>query len=129
MLPVRPTPERQRRILAAPLGLVLLGWGLGLGPLAHAVLAHGDPVVHDGGDPGWVAHSERPGRHPDGQPASPSGHRHAPGAPEHLRLAVLPSVVVLVVAVVLVAVDEAEVPGWEAPVLARWRLPEVPCGP
>lgn len=129
MLPVPSTPEKQRRIRAAPLGLVLLGWGLGVGPLAHAVLAHGELVLHDGADPGWVAHAERAGRRGEMPPRAPTGHSHAPGAPEHLRLAVLPSAAVLVVAAALVAVEAARVPGWEAPVLARWRLPEVPCGP
>jgi len=129
MVPVPPTPEKKRRLRAAPLGLALLGWGLGLGPLAHAVLAHGDPVVRDSADPGWVAHAEHAGRHRGGLPPAPAGHEHAPGAPEHLRLAVLPSAAVLVVAAVLVAVDVAPVRGWEAPVLPRWRLPEAPCGP
>jgi hypothetical protein len=123
----RSTLTQQRRRQAAPLALLLLGWGLGAGPVMHAVVAHGDPVVHDGSARGWVDHAE-------GVPQSAPRetlptHRHAPGSLEHLQLAMLWAAVVLVVAAMLRRVQRTVVVAWRAPVLARWRFPEVPCGP
>ncbi len=111
------------------MALLLLCWGLGLGPLAHAVLAHGEPVVRDSAERGWLQHTG------SGHPAPPSrgdaapAHRHAPGAPEHLQLAVSAAVVCLAVAVLLHRVWMPAAPGWHAPVLARWWRPAVPGAP
>jgi len=123
------SPERQRRLRAAPLGLLLLGWGLGVGPLAHAVFAHGEPLLRDSADRGWVRHVSR--EHPEApsrREAAPT-HRHAPGVLEHLQLAVAATVVCLAVAVVLFRGWTAERKAWRAPVLRRWRHPAVPGAP
>jgi hypothetical protein len=124
-----PSSERQRRLHAAPVGLLLLGWGLGLGPLAHAVIAHGEPLLHESGDASWVQHADakRPGEPPPRE-AAPA-HHHAPGAIEHLQLAISAGAPLLTVAVVLLRVELAELITWQAPVLPRWRLPEVPGAP
>jgi hypothetical protein len=116
-----------RRQQAAPVALMLLGWGLGAGPVMHAVVAHGDPVVNDGSARGWVGHS---GSVPlPAPPETPPGHHHAPGMLEHLQLAMLWAAVVLAVMAVLRRVQPAVAVAWRAPVLPRWRVPEVPCGP
>ncbi len=86
MRPARRTPE-QRRSEAAPLALVLAGWALAVAPVAHPLLGHGTPFLHDSADEGWVHHGD--GRGGDGGPAVPAGHHHAPGAPEHLQLPLL----------------------------------------
>jgi hypothetical protein len=124
-----PSSGRQRRLRAAPVGLLLLGWGLGLGPLAHAVLAHGDPLLQESGDASWVQHADatRAGETPTRE-AAPA-HHHAPGALEHLQLAISASAPALTVAVVLLRVQLVELTAWRAPVLPRWRLPEVPGAP
>jgi len=130
-VPSTPPPtERQHRLRAAPVGLLLLGWGLGVGPLAHAVLAHGEPLLHDSGDRGWVQHTEkeRSRRSAQSEPA-PSSHHHAPGALEHLQLAVSAGAVSLRVAAVFLLVAVVERIAWRAPLLSRWRLPEVPGAP
>ena len=123
------SPERQGRLRAAPLGLLLLGWGLGLGPLAHAVLAHGEPLLRDSAEHGWVRHSAPD---PRGVPA-PRGaaptHRHSPGGLEHLQLALFATVVALAVPVLLRRTAPGTLLVWNAPVLPRWRLPEVPGAP
>jgi hypothetical protein len=129
MVPVRLTPEKQRRIRAAPVGLLLLGWGLGLGPLAHAVVAHGDPVLRTGGEPGWVDHSARPSSRRRAPVELPPAHRHAPGAPEHLQLAMSPAPAMPAVALVVRRVELLREVGWQAPTLPRRRQPAVPCGP
>lgn len=123
------SPERQRRQRAAPLALLLLGWGLGLGPLAHAVLAHGERLVRDSAEQGWLRHSG------SGHPAQPArgdavpSHRHAPGAPEHLQLAASATLVCLAVAVLLYRVWTLAAPAWRAPQLPRWWPPAVPGAP
>jgi hypothetical protein len=114
-------------VRAAAVGLLLLGWGLGLGPLAHAALAHGEPLLHDGGDQAWVA----PG---DGRPAPPAEretlpHHHAPGALEHLRLAITSAPVDLCVSARLLEVAPVERGTWRGPALRRCRRPEVPGAP
>lgn len=84
------TPEHRHRAHAAPLGLLLAAWGLMLGPLAHAVLAHGEPILRSSGDEGWLKH--RPGAPDrDAAPELPRGHAHAPGVPDHFRLALIAS--------------------------------------
>jgi hypothetical protein len=87
---MRPTRRllAQRRSDAAPLALVLAAWALAVAPLAHPLLAHGVPFVHDAADDRWVQHESDGQRHPPG-PQPWHGHSHAPGAPEHLQLPVL----------------------------------------
>jgi len=80
----------QRRSEAAPVALVLAVWVLAIAPLAHPLLAHGAPFLRQSADEGWVHH--RTSGHPPATPALPGEHRHAPGAPEHLRLALLAAV-------------------------------------
>ncbi len=123
------SPERQRRQRAAPLALLLLGWGLGLGPLAHAVLAHGEPRVRDSAEQSWLRHalSARPARPTRGD-AAPT-HRHAPGAPEHLQLAVSATAVCLAVALLLQRVWTLAAPAWRTPLLPRWWRPAVAGAP
>jgi hypothetical protein len=128
-MPLAQNAERERRLRTASLGLVLLAWGLGVGPVAHAVLAHGAPLERESGDQGWVQHavSER-GSLPTSR-ETPAPHHHAPGALEHLQLAAASVSVTLTVAVVLVAVAASQSAVWEAPALSRWRFPEVPGAP
>jgi hypothetical protein len=125
--PLPSSAERERRLRAAPFGLLLLAWGLGVGPLAHAVLAHGSPLVHERGDQGWVQHAvaERERVPREGPPA----HHHAPGALEHLQLAVSSVALTLTVAAVVVVVAASQPVAWQSPALLRWRLPEVPGAP
>jgi len=75
----------QRRCEAAPVALLLAVWALAIAPLVHPLLAHGVPFLRQSADEGWVHH--RASGHPPATPALPGKHRHAPGAPEHLRLA------------------------------------------
>jgi hypothetical protein len=120
-----PSAATLQRARAAPLALLLLTWGLGLGPVAHAVVAHGDPVLYDSSDTSWAQHTRGPGGQ---RPAAPA-HRHAPGSLEHLRLAIASSSVVLTVAVFRLRLWSALETAWRGPVLPRRWLPEVPCGP
>jgi hypothetical protein len=116
--------ERERRLKGAPFALVLLVWGLGVGPLAHAVLAHGEPVLHASSDSGWVQHTAAGrGTLPS---QAPSAHHHSPGALEHLQLAISATTVTLTVVAVAVAVRVQPSVAWRAPALRRWQLPEVP---
>jgi hypothetical protein len=125
-----PSTERHRRLRAAPLGLLLLGWGLGLGPLAHAVFAHGFLPLHDSGDAGWVQHADRGRDNGAAQhDGAPPPHRHAPGTLEHLQLAMSAAAVTLTVTAVLLQMERTELTAWRGPVLPRWRLPEVPGAP
>jgi len=84
----------QRRSEAAPVALVLAVWVLAIAPLAHPLLAHGAPFLRQSADEGWVHH--RTSGHPPAAPALPGEHRHAPGAPEHLKIPFLPAALVLV---------------------------------
>jgi len=120
--------EQQRRLRAAPVGLLLLFWGLGLGPLAHAVIAHGEPLLHESGDGGWVQHAS-PAHRPSRRDAAPASHQHAPGALEHLQLAMASAPATLALVAVLLLLAVTGVAAWRAPVLPRWRLPEVPGAP
>ena len=98
------TLEQRRRARSAPLALLLVTWGLMLGPLAHAVVAHGEPLLRSAADDGWLRHrpvAPDPSRAPD----LPRGHVHAPGVPDHFRLALI----------------AAEAPAMPAPVLLRVR--------
>ena len=108
------------------MGLLLLAWGFGIGPLAHAVLAHGAPLVHASGDRGWVRHAVAEGPGAPTSSETPAPHHHAPGTLEHLQLAVSSALVILTLAVLLVAVTASPPTVWQAPPLARWRFPEVP---
>jgi len=111
------------------LGLALLAWGLGVGPVAHAVLAHGAPLERESGDQSWVQHAvSKRGSLPTSREA-PAPHHHAPGTLEHLQLAVSSVAVTLTVTVVLVAFAASQAAVWDAPALSRWRLPEVPGAP
>lgn len=121
--------ERERRLRTAPVGLLLLAWGFGVGPLAHAVLSHGAPLVHESGDRGWVRHAVAEGPSAPASSETPAPHHHAPGTLEHLQLAVSSAVISLTLAVLLVAVTTSSSTVWPAPLLARWRLPEVPGAP
>ena len=129
MTSISSSTDRERRNRAAPFGLVLLLWGLGGGPLAHAVLAHGEPLLHDSGDQGWVQHADGERGRESLPREAPLPHHHAPGELEHLQLAISPMVVTLTVAAFLVAVAVSESTAWRAPALPRWRLPEVPGAP
>lgn len=121
--------ERERRRKAAPAGLSLLLWGLGLGPLAHAVLAHGEPLLRETSDQGWVHHAgDERGQRPGDRRELPS-HHHAPGALEHLQLAISEVAVTLSVPAVVLAVAMEELAAWRGPVLSRRRVPEVPGAP
>ena len=97
--------------------------------MAHAVLAHGEPVLHESGDRGWVQH--RDGER--GRASIPSGaaptHRHAPGTLEHLQLAMSAAALQLTVAAVVVAASVQASRDWRAPPRPRWWLPEVPGAP
>jgi hypothetical protein len=125
MTPNPPSTEQLQRARAAPLGLLLLGWGLGFGPVAHAVVAHGDPVLRDSGDTSWAQHTRGSG----GERSPVPTHRHAPGALEHLQLVIASVAVALVVAAFRLRVRSALEVAWRGPFLPRWWLPEVPCGP
>ncbi|MGO9830607.1 MAG: hypothetical protein ACLPJH_10740 [Myxococcaceae bacterium] len=120
--------ERRRRLQTAPLGLLLLGWGLAVGPLAHAVLAHGEPLLHDSAEWGWVGHTAPEASHQPVQRDTAAPHRHAPGGLEHLQLALVTAFVCLPLSAV-VRVLTPTLPAWRAPLLARWWLPEVPGAP
>ncbi|MGO8971412.1 MAG: hypothetical protein ACLQDQ_17795 [Myxococcaceae bacterium] len=118
-----------RRRSAAPLGLLLLGWALGAGPLAHAVLAHGEPLLHDDAERGWVGHVEpEHTQRPLPRETRPP-HHHSPGGLEHLQLAFSAPLVCLLVAAVLLQARTRTLPVWPPPLLSRWRLPEVPGAP
>jgi hypothetical protein len=101
---------------------------LGAGPLAHSVLAHGEPILQDGADRSWVAHAGWEGGHQQPAPAVPQ-HRHAPGGLEHLQLALVSTLVCLSVAAVLRRVLSAAVASWQAPLLPQWWRPELPGAP
>jgi hypothetical protein len=116
--------ERERRLKAAPFALVLLFWGLGLGPLAHAVFAHGEPVLHESGDSGWVQHTA--GQRGALPSEAPLAHHHSPGALEHLQLAIASATVTVRLVAVVVAVKVQAPVARQAPALRRWQLPEVP---
>ncbi len=90
----------ERRSDAAPLALLLAAWALALAPVAHPLIAHGAPAVHDRADDGWVHHGQER-RAPDRR--RPAAHHHAPGAPEHLRLPLLAAATVALFRTVVLA--------------------------
>jgi hypothetical protein len=122
------TPQQRDRARSAPLALLLAVWGLMLGPLGHAVIAHGEPILHSGSDEGWIGH--RPAT-PDTSPAPerPRGHAHAPGVPDHFRLALLASEPPGLPDLVLVRGRSPSPLLRVAPTLARRWAQEQPQGP
>jgi hypothetical protein len=119
---------QQRRARSAPLALLLAAWGLMLGPLAHAVVAHGEPMLRSAADDGWLRH--RPAA-PDRSraPELPRGHAHAPGVPDHFRLALLATEAPAMPAPVLLRVRQGPALPRSAPALTRRRAREQPQGP
>lgn len=76
---------QDRRDLAT-LGLILLGYGLVVSPLAHALLQHGAGSGHAASE--WVTHghtapAEPLGPHDEQRPHSHSQREDAPQAPSH----------------------------------------------
>ena len=110
------------------MGLLLAVWGLMLGPVAHAVIAHGEPVLRSDVDEGWIRH--RPVS-PDSSPAPelPRGHAHAPGVPDHFRLALVASEPPQMPDLVLVRARPPVLAVRVAPALARRWAQEQPQGP
>ena len=100
---MRPARSRhaQRRSETAPVALLLAVWVLALAPVVHPLLAHGAPFLRQAADEGWVHH--RASSPSPANPAVPGEHRHAPGAPEHLKLALLAAALVLVFRTVVLA--------------------------
>jgi hypothetical protein len=74
--------ERRDRREWGLVGLVVLGYGLGLAPLAHAALQHGELDAPDPSDNTWLGHGPGSPRG-DGAPHSHS-HTHPAGSIEHL---------------------------------------------
>lgn len=127
MGPIRRTPA-QRRSDAAPLALVLAGWALAIAPVAHPLLAHGVPFLHDAADAGWVRHEAHGRTGHDGLPLPPE-HHHAPGAPEHLQLPLLAAAVPTAFQTVLLAVrPPPPAPGLTVTLPRRWsqEQPQAP---
>jgi hypothetical protein len=125
MRPTRLT-HAQRRTEAAPLALMIAGWALAVAPVAHPLLAHAVPFLRDGADERWVQH--RSGHHPGGPPA-PSGHTHAPGAPEHLQLPLLAAAAPAAFRTVLLALRLPPSPAGAAVSLPRRWSEEQPQAP
>ena len=126
MRPTRGTPA-QRRSEAAPLALVLAGWTLAVAPVAHPLLAHGTPFLRTAADEGWVHHAAH-ARSGHRQPLPPT-HRHAPGAPEHLKLPLLAAVAPTAFETVLLAVrPPPPTPGIAVSLPRRWSTerPQAP---
>ena len=128
MQPMPSTPQQRDRARSAPMGLLLAVWGLMLGPVAHAVIAHGEPVLRSGVDEGWIRH--RPVS-PDSSraPELPRGHAHAPGVPDHFRLALVASEPPQMPEPVLVRARRPSPSVRAAPPLARRWPQEQPQGP
>jgi len=117
----------QRRRDAAPFALVLMGWVLAVGPLAHQLLAHGAPFLQHPGDDGWVQHANERGS--PRAPARPPAHHHAPGSPEHLQVPLLATAPVTALRAVLVATPAAPLPAWRPVTLPRRWTEEQPQAP
>jgi hypothetical protein len=99
-----------------------------LGPLAHAVVDHGEPALHSAEDEGWIRHrTGAPGL--PRAPERPRGHAHAPGVPDHFRLALIDTEAPAVPAPVLVQVRHPAVRARSAPTLGRRWVQEQPQGP
>ena len=128
MHPLPCTPQQRDRARSAPLALLLAVWGLMLGPLAHAVIAHGEPILRSGVDEGWIRH--RPATpEPSHAPERPRGHAHAPGVPDHFRLALVVSQLPGLPDLVLVRARPPSLIVRGAPTLARRWAQEQPQGP
>jgi hypothetical protein len=128
MLSSEITTQQRRRAHSGPLGLLLAVWGLMLGPLAHAVVAHGEPLLRAAEDEGWIRH--RPAV-PDRSraPELPRGHAHAPGVPDHFRLALIATTAPAIPAPVLVHTRNASPARRPPPTLGRRWAQEQPQGP
>lgn len=116
----RRSSPAQRRSDAAPLALVVAGWVLAVGPVAHPLLAHGTPFLGEAADARWVHHAD--GSQSPTRPALPASHQHAPGSPEHLQLPLLAAAPPTVFLTVMRAVP-APAPAEHRPVPLprRWR--------
>jgi len=125
---LRRNPEQRRRAQSAPLALLLAGWGLMLGPLAHAVVAHGEPLLRSPAEEGWIRHRP-PSRDHSHAPELPRGHAHAPGVPDHLRLALLASEGPVLPTPVLLRMRRPVPAVRSAPALTRRWAQEQPQGP
>jgi hypothetical protein len=127
MAPTRGSPTQRRRG-ATPLALMLAGWALAVAPVAHPLLAHGTPFLRLATDEVWVHHEAAHGSPGRGVPL-PSGHHHAPGAPEHLQLPLLAAIAPPVLERVLLAVrPPLPVPGIALSLPRRWseEQPQAP---
>lgn len=114
------TSPAQRRSDAAPLALAVVGWALAFAPLAHPLVAHGTPFLAHAADADWVHHAD--GRRTPATPARPAEHRHAPGAPEHLRVPLLAAAPPTVFLTVMRAVPALARAGQRpVPLPRRWR--------
>jgi hypothetical protein len=120
-----PASLAERRKAAAPLALLLIGWGLALGPLLHALIGHGLPVLTTAADTTWVRH----GPERSGPPARPHGHSHPVDSTDHFQLSIHPVVPPVTAPMLVVRAESSgEVPQQE-PTLARRWSPAVPEGP
>jgi hypothetical protein len=123
----RPMPASlaQRRLAATPLALLLVGWGLALGPLWHAVVGHGLPVLTSAEDSGWVHHGPKR----SGVPPRPQGHAHAVDAPDHFQVPIHLAAPPAVAPLLVVRAESSQESVEPAPTLDRRWVPALPQGP
>jgi hypothetical protein len=115
----------ERRMAAAPLALLLVGWGLAVEPLSHAVIGHGLPVLTGTSDATWVRHGPKR----SAPPARPQGHRHAVDALDHFQLSIQPSAPPVVAPLLVVRAESSREARKPAPARDRRWSPAVPQGP
>ncbi len=127
---------RDRRDLAC-LGLMVLVYGLVVGPVVHAVVEHGDwePRGHGHSHPhehshphGREARDEGGHTHEEEAPAG-AGHTHAWGSVEHLRAVAVTKSAVLAPVVWWIRLEEESFHGPLRKPGAPHRLSAMPQGP
>ena len=105
--------------------LLLVGWGLALGPLSHALIGHGVPFLSSAEDATWVRHGPKR----SAPPARPQGHRHAIDALDHFQLSIHPSAPPAAALLLVLRTESSREAGRPAPALDRRWSPAVPQGP